>query len=140
MERKLLVGTDTGLSLVEKRQNQSLTIRAVNESALEYTLTLCFDGSANLRFTPKRTDIAGINLTTFRVVLPPFQEKKVVAAGAPNSSLPFELVYNTSLEWRPAVPDLTYVSKLLAEVEDLTNGVTNPQMVAEASSPPLPYP
>ena len=83
MEQKVLVGTNTGLSLLVKSRNQSYSITALNESELEYTLTLSFEGSVNLRFVPKRTDVQTLNPTNFKVVVPGYQSKKVISAGLP---------------------------------------------------------
>ena len=38
-------------------------------------------------------------------------------------------VCSSSLEWRQAPLDYTYVSKLVAQVEEFMNGVTNPEKV-----------
>jgi hypothetical protein len=97
MEQKVLVGTNTGLSLLVKSRNQSYSITALNESELEYTLTLSFEGSVNLRFVPKRTDVQTLNPTNFKVVVPGYQSKKVISAGAVDTNEATDLAYRSLL-------------------------------------------
>eukprot|EP00667_Euglena_gracilis_P006518 EG_transcript_6567 len=131
MERKVQVGSNSGLFVLERARNQSYLLTAANDSGLEYTLTLNFEASRNLRFVPKNTAVEALPGPSFRVVLPPGQAKKLLTAGVVDVNQPFELLYSTTVAWRAAPQDQSSVPRAREAVEELMNGVTDPALAVE---------
>eukprot|EP01006_Ploeotia_vitrea_P054219 TRINITY_DN67861_c5_g1_i1.p1 TRINITY_DN67861_c5_g1~~TRINITY_DN67861_c5_g1_i1.p1 ORF type:complete len:1016 (-),score=56.74 TRINITY_DN67861_c5_g1_i1:957-3713(-) len=51
----------------------------------------------------------------------------MLIASVANPTLPWDLTFGASYEWRTAKQDNTYIPKQIAEVEEIANGVTNPE-------------